>query len=326
MLTKALAVFLFMYPTVMLSLTCDARHAQGEEGRHFIEGRVTKSTGLLRLNRPQAAAPDTVPTRDPKSSLKGALDSSNFVFDPSGLFKNSKSKEPREETPVDTLGKSSESPAKQKENPGVLNRNLFKNFDLVFLLDCSDSMSKADCGHYTSRWNWAATQVESFFRDCQSEASSHIYLFNSRVTKLENSQVSMLRSFKPQAETMLAPALEAAFKLGGQKPLAIVILSDGRPDDLAGVELQLVEEAWKRTNQQGRDFVTLFFCVGKEKDGELPMRKVFERLICFGGNKNSLVSFGFSDVQDTGIVKSMEILARMKTFRAKPLKANIAKP
>lgn len=159
-----------------------------------------------------------------------------------------------------------------KEN--VPNEELAK-YDFVIMIDKSGSMSTEDCPGGKSRWAHAQEQTEAIARQCEKFDSDGIdvIVFGSSpklykgVTSAKVSQVFSENS--PSGGTDTATALKMAFDeynskkaAGNGKPVIIVCVTDGAPNDQSAVDHVIISHA-NSMSEDGETGIT-FVQVGKD--------------------------------------------------------------
>ncbi|MBQ7178907.1 MAG: hypothetical protein IJS08_15935 [Victivallales bacterium] len=112
-------------------------------------------------------------------------------------------------------------------SPGLLwNRTSKANSNLVFLVDCSASMSANDMPGNASRFTVAQETLRKLYREPFQKSKKHLYFFNHGTIPAEG--IAEADKLTPNGNTDLKQALESVDRdLGIGTASAIVILTDG---------------------------------------------------------------------------------------------------
>ena len=158
--------------------------------------------------------------------------------------------------------------------------DVLENHDLGLIIDASASMSTPDCPGGLSRWDWCCQQSQAL-AEAAAQASSTIdaSVFNQdyqtyrHISPLQIPQIFQVN--KPGGDTEPAYALkeqlENFFNSRRVKPLTIVIVTDGLPNNPTNVAQVLKEES-KKIRYQGEVTITVLI-IGEPIDEE-QMRSV----------------------------------------------------
>lgn len=162
-----------------------------------------------------------------------------------------------------------------------------RNYDIVIAIDKSGSMSKRDCRGGKSRWQYVQETAGALARKAEEIDNDGItvVLFGSSVHVSENvtsAKVEQIFSeHEPGGSTDTAAALSAALNTRKDKPLLIVVLTDGEPDDKQAVEAVIVN-ATQNLSDNGDgdtgDLGILFLQVGHDSDASAWLRKLDDEL------------------------------------------------
>jgi len=187
----------------------------------------------------------------------------------------------------------------------------FTKYDYVILIDKSGSTNFTDCPGGLSRWNQEKEWAKVIAQKCETYDSDGIdvILFDSAITHYTNVTSAkvdeIFRTQEPGSTTNLTDALKKAlqpflnrrkeassgfFGIGKRpftidfsikvKPMIIIVLTDGEPDDKFGVI-----EVIKKTTEciQGRDEVGITFVqVGQNSDASRFLQKLDDDLTSEG--------------------------------------------
>lgn len=115
-------------------------------------------------------------------------------------------------------------------------------YDVIFIVDHSGSMSTHDCPQNSSRWDWLAAQVYSIGRDAQDcfPRGLRVVMFDDKAEEYikvtPEEFVNLFKYYSPEGGTRTAYALRTQMnaiqaKLGEKKPVMVVGLTDGLPND-----------------------------------------------------------------------------------------------
>lgn len=153
-----------------------------------------------------------------------------------------------------------------------------KKYDFIVLVDKSGSMSTADCPGGKSRWDYAQENVLAIARECQKYDDNGITVgtFANKLKLYENVTdgsgllEKIFSENQPGGSTDTAGALDHVIgeyldskKSGSSKPIIVVIMTDGIPDDEAAL-VKVIVNATKKIDT--REEIGLeFIQVGKDE-------------------------------------------------------------
>lgn len=211
------------------------------------------------------------------------------------LFKEKSSRE----LPVPKIRSTPLSPA---EN------SVLGKYELVILLDCSGSMTEFDCplsGIITSRWDWASRELESFAKETSSSLPNgfSVITFSHEAQLFKNcheKQLSQIfRSHAPGGDTQMDDAFRLALakRYSLPKPLAVIVLTDGMPDDQSALEKDLV----KAINYSKRDLRLMFLTVGSAPAGVRFLSLLNNNLASAGAKSDAVSTMPFKDLARMGL-------------------------
>ena len=145
-----------------------------------------------------------------------------------------------------------------------------KKYDFIVLVDKSGSMSTADCPGGKSRWDYAQENVLAIARECQKYDDNGITVgvFANKLKLYENvtDGAGMLEKIfsenQPGGGTDTAAALDQVIQeylSSKQKPIIVVIITDGIPDDEAGLVKVIVNATKKIATREeiGLEFIQI---------------------------------------------------------------------
>jgi len=179
-------------------------------------------------------------------------------------------------------------------------RNLFLNHDLSLIIDRSGSMIRPDCSdypNYISRWQWCSKQSTDLAQIAASAASSiTMTFFNNTYDVWQNvapqNIPNLFARYVPAGTTLLAAPLQDQLKdyfiSKRIKPLIIVIISDGMPQDSPTVA-SVLQQASKQIKYLG-EVTVVFLLIGTDTNDSLLRAKLGEL------NGGSIKNGGIFDV------------------------------
>ncbi len=181
-------------------------------------------------------------------------------------------------------------------------------------------MSEHDChlnGKTISRWDWIRNQIEDFASSAKPilPGGFSLITFNDRITRTDQcTEIQLLQIFKqekPNGDTYLARALHDVLSKGNtsNKPLAIIVITDGMPTDIAAVEPILAIATRKEAKTKIK---ILFLGIGDGAD-DAYLRTMRESLIYFGARANSISYLPFKTLEAQGLARAIEELAKTGT-------------
>jgi hypothetical protein len=190
--------------------------------------------------------------------------------------------------------------------------DVLENHDLGLIVDRSGSMSTRDCPGGLSRWDWCcqeATQLAQAAAQASSSIDASIfnvsYLTYKHISPAQIPQI--FATNQPAGGTEPAYALmeqmEDYFNSSRAKPLTIVIVTDGLPNNCRNIA-QVLQDESKKIKYQGEITIT-FLLIGTEVD-DVRLRSMI------GLAPNSTVQNGgfvdivnFSDLEGKGIRQAL---------------------
>jgi uncharacterized protein with von Willebrand factor type A (vWA) domain len=129
--------------------------------------------------------------------------------------------------------------------------------DYVLIIDKSGSMSEKDCSGGKSRWNYCAESAYSLANKMAEfdDDGIDLYLFSSNFKKYPNTTPEKVKDIflenDPSGSTALHLVLKDVFndyfnrKKLNAKPLTVLVITDGEPDDKVAVAKVIVDAANK---------------------------------------------------------------------------------
>ncbi len=118
-------------------------------------------------------------------------------------------------------------------------QDVLANHDLAIIVDRSGSMSTQDCPGGLSRWQWCSKQASALAQaTAQASSAITVMFFNHELQIFDNvspaNLPTLFNSYVPAGGTILAAPLVAQldrYFSKRSKPLIIVVISDGIPQD-----------------------------------------------------------------------------------------------
>ncbi len=153
-------------------------------------------------------------------------------------------------------------------------QDILANHDLAIIIDRSGSMATKDCPGGLSRWQWCSKQA-SALAQAAAQASSAITLmfFNSELQIFDNvspaNLPTLFTSYAPAGGTILANPLVAQldrYFSKRAKPLIIVVISDGIPQDTS-VLAPMISDASNSLHYIGEVTIS-FLLIGNQIDSQ----------------------------------------------------------
>ncbi|MBX9725129.1 MAG: hypothetical protein K2X81_27245 [Candidatus Obscuribacterales bacterium] len=222
-----------------------------------------------------------------------------------------------------------------EENRTAKNIEELRNYDLVMLVDSSNSMAEKDCppvGSRTniavipeaskyscrSRWDWCKDELSKVEEDARGVLSDpmQVVCFSKNISAYGGTRAQAVSAVFAQNEpfggtnTTLAVhnQIERYFerkeRLGAAcKPLLITVISDGAPDNSQTLALEIVK-ASKRM-QDPNELRLLFLQVGNEKRGTRVLTKLDNGLLREHAQFDIVSVKNFPEILDNGFVTAM---------------------
>lgn len=147
-------------------------------------------------------------------------------------------------------------------------------YDFVVVIDKSGSMDERDCSNgKMSRWAYAREQTKQFAEVCSQfdDDGIDIVLFSNRAKMLTGVTPDKVDQIFTEngpggntaADLALQMVFDAYFDRGARKPMIVVFVTDGEPNDKQDLEDVIVKNSKKLKNDE--DFGILFVQVGYDK-------------------------------------------------------------
>lgn len=162
----------------------------------------------------------------------------------------------------------------EQNKSSVTNEELAK-YDFVVMIDKSGSMSTVDCPGNKSRWDYAQEQASAIARECAKYDSDGIdvVVFNGSAKPYPNTTpekvAQVFAENSPSGGTDTAGALKLVLDAyttrkaaGTAKPVIIVCITDGAPNDEKAVDNVIINHANSMT-EDGETGIT-FVQIGKD--------------------------------------------------------------
>jgi Mg-chelatase subunit ChlD len=192
----------------------------------------------------------------------------------------------------------------------------FQGKDLVVLIDRSGSMGTTDCPQAMSRWDWCKLQTMELSQDVSQvfPRGFALVLFNNHTVVTENADVSAIANAfadnKPDGGTDTAGALTQQLKAFAQrkkdaatKPLVLVVITDGAPNDPNKLRNVLITAANDATN--ANEISVVFVEVGEDNQASGYLEDLERNLNQEGAKFNIVHSILFDTVARRGLLRSV---------------------
>ncbi len=222
-----------------------------------------------------------------------------------------------------------------EENKTAKNIEELRNYDLVMLVDSSNSMAEKDCppvGSRTniavipeaskyscrSRWDWCRDELSRVEEDARGVLTEpmQVVCFSKTITPYSGTRAQAVSAVFAQNEpfggtnTTLAVhnQIERYFerkeRLGAAcKPLLITVISDGAPDNSQTLALEIVKASKRMQNPN--ELRLLFLQVGNEKRGTRVLAKLDNGLLREHAQFDIVSVKNFPQILDNGFVTAM---------------------
>lgn len=191
---------------------------------------------------------------------------------------------------------------------------ILSQYDIVLIVDRSGSMASPVGAEdqQTSKWRWCQEHISGFAREIGPLLRGNqlkLITFNDKFETIPNCSPSLVESTfqarMPQGGTTMAPpllnALEQRPSVG--RPLLVVVLTDGIPQDPVAVENAIIEATKKMIVRD--ELKIRFLEIGAVYTGG-PLLELLDDHLGEKGAKFDVVDYaGFDEVQLLGLAKSM---------------------
>jgi hypothetical protein len=153
-------------------------------------------------------------------------------------------------------------------------QDILANHDLAIIVDRSGSMSTQDCPGGLSRWQWCSKQAAALAQAAaQASSAITVMFFNNELQIFDNVSPANLpilfNSYSPAGGTALATPLVAQldrYFSRRSKPLIIVVISDGIPQDTS-VLAPMISDASNSLHYVGEVTIS-FLLIGNQIDSQ----------------------------------------------------------
>lgn len=252
--------------------------------RHFLAGG--EAAAPLRLARP--SAPPAQPVQRAEQPMDVSL--------------------PRDERPVFSIN--------VQDTVQERTRAALQGRDLVVLIDRSGSMSTTDCPQAASRWDWCRQQTMRLSAGINEILPKGfcLVLFNSRSKVTENVDAGAIaeafQNNKPEGGTDTAGALIVQLKAygdrkkaGAAKPLVLVVISDGAPNDPNKLRNTLISAANDMTLRN--ELSVVFVQVGEDNQASAYLDDMAFNLNQEGAKFNIARTIQFDYLKRRGLLPAL---------------------
>lgn len=206
-------------------------------------------------------------------------------------------------------------PAVANKSAPIASRDatIIGKYEVVMLLDSSGSMAESEQvglnSARTSRWNWARNQMGRFAKQTSSclPAGFSLITFGDHTMRIDNCNAEELLEIYatkiPEGGTFMASALRDAVnnRRSIEKPLAVVVLTDGCPGDTEQVE-KVISDA---TKQKGSPIKVVFFQIGDYTGGEEFINRLDNELVEHGAKYDAVSAVSFEDLNKEGFAHAV---------------------
>jgi Mg-chelatase subunit ChlD len=162
---------------------------------------------------------------------------------------------------------------------------IFSEYDFIFVIDKSGSMSTEDAPNGRSRYEYVQESIEALARDiCKidSDGVGLVLFGGSSIVSQDNCNADKVRDVfannRPGGGTPLHLALDAGLKLAGKsdKKDFLIVVTDGTPDDERAAAQVIINQA---NGQETDDACTILFIqVGRDARATEYLRKLDDNL------------------------------------------------
>ncbi|SRR5579885_243027 len=284
-----------------------------------------------RLMRPQSSAYsgsatlNSVRLRTPEPPPSSGLNLDNRLID---SFKSPPPAEPRTASADTSAGRG------LWAAPTIAQLKRISDHDVVVCIDKSGSMSTPDCpgdvpmmlqqmlfggrfGGLIPRWDWCQRQTMHFASQMARIPGSKIklVLFDSHVNQFDDVTLSALPDifsrFRPGGSTNTTGAIKAAIndyferkrEYGHVKPLLIVCITDGAPDNPRSLKDLLINTTLKMESPS--EISVVFLQVGDDHEGNRLLPELAFGLTAEGAQQNIVTYRDFPYLLRSGLLNSL---------------------
>ena len=196
---------------------------------------------------------------------------------------------------------------------------LLSNFQIELIVDCSTSMSRKDCPHGLSRWDWCGLQSQDLVNAVKAYLPNGINIttFSGKYSVIKHASPQVIADIfrHPQFDhgTRLAAPLRDRLmeyfdtRTDNSKPLLIVIITDGvpfPPPEPDFVEHEIIRAT--RLMQRKSEVAIVFFQIGQhEEQGEAYLSELGKELTRNGGKYKIVHTILFKHLKNIGLSKAL---------------------
>jgi hypothetical protein len=197
--------------------------------------------------------------------------------------------------------------------------HLLANFQIELIVDCSTSMSRRDCPHGLSRWQWCGMQSQELANALAS------YLPHGLTVTTFSGKYEVHKLVSPQivADIFQHPNFDHGTRLAAPlrdrlgeyfdrrtpeaKPLLVVVITDGvpyPPPEPDFVENELIRAS--RLMQRKHEVTIVFFQIGQhEPQGEVYLEELGKNLVRDGGKFRIVHTILFKKLKTIGLSQAL---------------------
>ena len=201
--------------------------------------------------------------------------------------------------------------------------NLLANFQIELIVDCSTSMTRRDCPHGLTRWQWCGMQSQELAHAVETLMPGlNVTTFSGgfKVFRLSSPQIIADIFQHPNFDHGTRLAAPLRDRLGdyfdhrteNSKPLLIVVITDGvpfPPPEPVFVENELIRAT--KVMQRRHEVTVVFFQIGQhEEQGEEYLQELGKNLVRDGGKFKIVHTILFKKLQNIGLAQALVDVVR----------------
>lgn len=195
---------------------------------------------------------------------------------------------------------------------------LFKNYDVAFVIDRSGSMGEPLQTLPQTKWQWCQSQINSFTQEAGTALPNgfNIFMFNDTYIALKNCSANDIQrcfqDYTPVGNTDLGDPLEEAFNLPHtSKKLLIVVLTDGLPNRGPDAEEIVIRNSQRLSSSD--DVLVTFLEIGEEYPGQGFLTNMDNGLVAAGAKYDIVRTLTFDQVKAAGLTKALISVIKNRT-------------
>jgi hypothetical protein len=188
-------------------------------------------------------------------------------------------------------------------------------YNIVLIVDRSGSMSSSvGSDDSTTKWEWCQSNIQNFTRDIAPLLDNNqltLLFFDNDFTTLRNCTPNTVQrifhDLHPQGGTNMSAPMQSVFseyfKARQPRPLLVVVLTDGIPNDPNSVEAAIIT-ATKQMSDKAQLKVR-FLEIGDEYTGGALLELVDNHLVSQGAQYDIVDYASFDEVRKLGLARAM---------------------